>query len=133
MSGAEITIKSPDGSFMGYLAKPSAGQGPGIVVIQEIFGANKVVRDIADGLAARGFFALAPDLFWRLQPRVQLTDKTEAEWKQALGLMQRFDADKGVADIQASIDALRGMDGVNGKVGTVGYCLGGLLAYLTST
>src|SRR3954469_1613004 len=132
MSGAEITIKGPDGSFAGYLAKPSAGEGPGIVVIQEIFGVNKVIRDIADGLAARGFFALAPDLFWRLRPRVQLTDKTEAEWKEALGLMQRFDADKGVQDIQTSIDALRGMGGVSGKVGAVGYCLGGFLAYLTA-
>ena len=132
MSGDAITIKGPDGNFMGYLARPSAGQGPGIVVIQEIFGVNKVIRDIADGLAARGFFALAPDLFWRLQPGVQLTDKTEAEWKQARGLMQRFDADKGVQDIQASIDALRAMDGINGKVGAVGYCLGGFLAYLTA-
>lgn len=132
MTGHEITIDGKDGKFAAYLASPGAGHGPGIVVIQEIFGVNKVMRDIADGLAARGFFTLAPDLFWRLQPGVQLTDRTDGEWQQAFSLMQRFDLDKGVEDIQASIRALRATPGVNGKVGAVGYCLGGLLAYLTA-
>jgi carboxymethylenebutenolidase len=128
MTGQTIQI----GQFTGYLAKPASGKGPGIVVIQEIFGVNQVMRDIADDLAAQGFFALAPDLFWRLQPNVQLTDKTEAEWQQAFGYMQRFDADRGVEDIQASIDTLRAMPGVTGKIGAVGYCLGGRLAFLTA-
>src|SRR5579871_2699596 len=100
MSGQEISIRGKDGAFMGYLASPGAGRGPGIVVIQEIFGVNKVMRDIADGLASRGFFALVPDLFWRIQPGVELTDKSEAEWKQAFGLLQKFDIGKGVEDIQ---------------------------------
>lgn len=133
MTGQEIAIRGADGDFMGYLASPDSGRGPGIVVIQEIFGVNKVVRDIADGLAARGFFALAPDLFWRLQPGVQLTDQSDAEWQQAFGLMKRFNPDKGLEDIQASIDTLRAMPGVNGKVGAVGYCLGGMLAFLAAT
>jgi carboxymethylenebutenolidase len=120
----------------GYLALPdsSNGVGPngaGIVVIQEIFGVNAVVRGIADGLAAQGYVALAPDLFWRLQPGVDITDGTEAEWQRAFSLMQRFDADKGVEDIGAAIDLLRARSDVN-KVGAVGYCLGGLLAYLTA-
>jgi len=132
MSGQEITIQGRDGAFMGYLAAPGSGRGPGIVVIQEIFGVNAVMREICDGLAARGFFALAPDLFWRLQPGVQLTDKTDGEWQQAFGLMKRFDPDKGVSDIQSTIDSLRAHPGANGKVGAVGYCLGGLLAYLTA-
>lgn len=132
MVGTDISIDGPDGSFGGYLARPSSGSGPGIVVIQEIFGINKVVRDIADGFAARGYFALAPDLFWRLEPRVQLTDKTDAEWKRAFDLMTRFNPDSGVKDIQATIAHLRGNDGATGKVGAVGYCLGGLLAYLTA-
>jgi len=131
--GQTITIPGKDGSFTGYLAAPASGTGPGIVVIQEIFGINDVMRQMADRLAAEGFFALAPDLFWRLQPNIQLTDRTEAEWKEALDLMGRFDIGKGVEDIQASITALRGLTGVNGKVGAVGYCLGGLLAYLTAT
>ena len=133
MTGRDIAIKGRDGEFSAYLASPESGRGPGIVVIQEIFGVNQVVREIADGLAAQGFFALAPDLFWRLQPGVQITDKTEAEWQQAFGLMQRFNADAGVEDIQATIDRLRALPGVTGKVGAVGYCLGGFLAYLTAT
>ena len=133
MTGRDITIRNGDGAFSAYLASPESGRGPGIVVIQEIFGVNHVVREIADGLAAQGFFALAPDLFWRLQPGVQITDKTDAEWQQAFGLMQHFNADSGVQDIQATIDTLRAMPGVTGKVGAVGYCLGGMLAYLTAT
>lgn len=133
MTGQDITIATADGSFGGYLASPSAGRGPGIVVIQEIFGVNGFVRAIADGFAARGFFALAPDLFWRLEPNIQLTDKTDAEWKRAFDLMGRFDIDAGVKDIQATISHLRQVPGCTGKVGTVGYCLGGLLAYLSAT
>jgi len=132
MSAFNATIDGPDGGFGGYLAKPAAGRGPGVVVIQEIFGINQVMRDVADGFAARGYFALAPDLFWRLEPGVELTDKTDAEWKRAFDLMTRFDADAGVKDIQATINHLRGVSGCSGKVGAVGYCLGGLLAYLTA-
>jgi len=132
MSGQDITIAGPDGSFGGYLASPSTGRGPGVVVIQEIFGVNKVMRDIADGLAARGYFALAPDLFWRIEAGVQLTDKSDAEWKRAFDLMTKFEPDMGIKDIQATIAHLRGLPGASGKVGAVGYCLGGLLAYLTA-
>jgi carboxymethylenebutenolidase len=132
MAGTDITIKGPGGNFSGYLSRPSSGSGPGVVVIQEIFGVNKVMRDIADGFAARGYFALAPDLFWRIEPDVQLTDKSDAEWKHAFELMTKFEPDMGVADIQACISYLRDLDGCAGKVGAVGYCLGGLLAYLTA-
>jgi carboxymethylenebutenolidase len=90
------------------------------------------MRDIADGMASRGYFALVPDLFWRLEPGVQLTDKTDADWKKALDLMGRFDIDKGMEDIQATIDHLRKLPGCTGKVGALGYCLGGQLAYLTA-
>jgi carboxymethylenebutenolidase len=127
------TITGPDGSFSAYLATPAAGRGPGIVVIQEIFGVNAVMRELADEYAASGFFALVPDLFWRLEPGVQLTDKTDAEWQQAFGLMKRFDAATGINDIQTAITHLRKLPGVTGKVGAVGYCLGGFLAYLTAS
>ena len=113
----------------GYLAEPAQPNGAGVVVIQEIFGVNAVMRGFADDLAHQGYVALVPDLFWRLEPGVDITDKTEAEWKQALDLMHRFDPAKGVEDIQASITFLRGRVQ---KVGAVGYCLGGLLAYLTA-
>jgi len=102
-------------------------------VIQEIFGVNDVVRKICDAHAARGRFALAPDLFWRLEPGVQLTDKTQEDWGKAFSLMQRFDVDKGVTDIQTSMNYLRRIPGCTGKVGDVGYCLGGQLAFLCST
>jgi carboxymethylenebutenolidase len=133
MSGQTVAIKGKDGNFTGYLAGPGPGRGPGLVVIQEIFGVNHVMREIADGMASRGYFALVPDLFWRLEPNIQLTDKTDADWKKALNLMSRFDLDKGVTDIQSSIDHLRMLPGCTGKVGALGYCLGGQLAYLAAT
>ena len=131
---AEITIQAADGgSFSAYLAAPKAGKGPGIVVIQEIFGVNAVMRGIADNLAALGYAALCPDLFWRMKPGVQITDKTEAEWKLAVGYFGRFDADKGVEDLKATLAALRKHPACTGKAGAVGYCLGGKLAYLMAT
>jgi len=133
VSGETITIKGAEGNFSGYLARPKSAKGAGVVVIQEIFGVNQWVRSVADGLAAQGFFALAPDLFWRIERNVQLTDKTQAEWQRAFSLMQKFNIDSGVRDIQATIDALRKTQGARGKVGAVGFCLGGLLAYLTAT
>ncbi len=132
MSGQQITINGPDGSFAGYLASPAAGRGPGVVVIQEIFGVNAAMRAVADEIAASGFFALAPDLFWRLESGVQLSDKTDAEWQHAFDLMKRFDSNLGVKDIQTAIAHLRTVPGCTGKVGAVGYCLGGYLAYLTA-
>lgn len=129
-----IQIKAADGgSFSAYLATPKSGRGAGIVVIQEIFGVNAGIRAIADRLAGQGFTALAPDLFWRIEPDIQITDKTDAEWKRAFQLYQTFNKDKGMADIQATIAALRKHPACTGKVGAVGYCLGGLLAYLCAT
>ncbi len=134
MAGQDVKIKSsPDGEFSAYLAAPASGRGPGVVVIQEIFGVNKVMRQVADEYASRGYFALCPDLFWRLEPGVQLTDHSQAEWDRAFDLMNRFDQDAGVKDIQNSIGYLRhSVTGCTGKVGAVGYCLGGLLAYLAA-
>jgi carboxymethylenebutenolidase len=125
-----LTIKTDDGSFAAYLATPKSGKGPGVVVIQEIFGINAGIRAIADRLAGQGFTALAPDLFWRLESNVQLTDKTEAEWQKAFDLMTRFDQDKGISDLKATIAALRKHSASTGKVGAVGYCLGGRLAFM---
>ena len=103
MAGKDITIKSPDGAFGAYLAAPTAGKGPGIVVIQEIFGVNGFVRAVADTFAARGYFALAPDLFWRQEPGVDITDKTQGEWDKAFALMNGFDQDKGIDDLKATL------------------------------
>lgn len=126
----EITIKGPDGEFMAYVAEPEGGKGPGVLVIQEIFGVNQVMRDICDEFAARGYIAVCPDLFWRLEPGIQITDQTQEEWDKAFELMQKFDQDKGVEDLKATLAHIRQMDGCTGKVGTVGYCLGGKLVYM---
>ena len=129
----DIKIKVPDGSFSAYLALPKSTPAPGILVIQEIFGVNTVMRDLADGYAANGYVALCPDLFWRQEPGVQITDKTDAEWQRAFTLMQGFNQTKGVEDLIASLDHLRGRGECSGKAGTVGYCLGGKLAYFMAT
>ena len=133
MPGTDVTISGPDGKFSGYLAQPASNKGPGVVVIQEIFGVNEVIRGICNSLADQGYFALAPDLFWRIEPNVQITDKSEAEWKKAFELYQKFNVDTGVKDIQAAMTHLRGVPGAGPKIGAVGFCLGGLLAYLTAT
>jgi carboxymethylenebutenolidase len=127
-----LTITTPDGAFSAYVARPSAASAPAIVVIQEIFGVNKVMRDICDDLASQGFVAVCPDLFWRIEPGIDITDQSEAEWKKAFELYNAFDVDAGVSDIAATIAATRARPGVSGKVGAVGYCLGGLLAFLTA-
>jgi carboxymethylenebutenolidase len=131
MSGEYRTIRTADGEFRAYVAGPDKANAPAVVVLQEIFGVNKVMRDITDGLAGQGFLAICPDLFWRIHPNLDITDQSKEEWDQALSLMNRFDVDAGVRDIQATIDAIR--PDSNGKVGTVGFCLGGLLAFLSAT
>jgi len=128
------TITTPDGSFGAYVARPdAAAPRPAVVVIQEIFGVNRFVRKVADDLAAQGYLAIAPDLFWRIEPEVDITDQTDAEWEKAFSLMNAFDFDRGVQDIAATIAAVRADPGCNGKVGAVGYCLGGRLAYAVAT
>ncbi|MBK20506.1 MAG: carboxymethylenebutenolidase [Rhodospirillaceae bacterium] len=128
---ADITIEGADGTFGAYIAKPESGSGPGLVVIQEIFGVNQVMRDLCDSFAAQGYIAACPDLFWRIEPGIQLTDQTEDEWNQAFEYMNKFlpEFEKGQADLQATMTHLRGVEGCSGKVGCVGYCLGGSLAY----
>ena len=131
--GERTTIITSDGGFSAYVARPKGASAPAVVVIQEIFGVNQVMRDITDGLAGQGYLAICPDLFWRIEPGIDITDQTEAEWKLAFSYYQAFDVDKGVEDIGATIAATRADPGCNGKVGAVGYCLGGLLAFLTAT
>ena len=127
-----ITIKSFDGNeFDAYLALPTSGYGPGIVVLQEIFGVNNYMRSVADWYAAHGFVVVCPDLFWRIEPGVQLTDKGD-DWTRAISFYQKLDEVKAVEDSAAAIDFLRHHPACNGRVGAVGFCLGGNLAYLLS-
>ena len=125
-----ITIKSFDGGeFDAYLAMPASGYGPCIVVLQEIYGVNHYMRSVADWYAAHGFVALCPDLFWRMEPGVQLT---EAEWEKAIDFYQRLDEAKAVEDSAAALAFLRKHPACSGRAGAVGFCLGGNLAYLLS-
>lgn len=122
-------INGPDGSFGAYVAQPPSPNGAALVVIQEVFGVNDAMREIADAYAAQGYIAVVPDLFWRIEPGISITDKTPEEMAQAFDLYGKFDVTKGIVDIQASIDYAKTL---GSKVGAVGYCLGGLLAYLTA-
>src|SRR4051794_35741309 len=115
--GEQTTITTPDGSFSAYVARPAQTPLAAVVVIQEIFGVNAVMREITDGLAAQGFLAVCPDLFWRLEPNIELTDQSEAEWQRAFALFNAFDVDAGVKDIAATVASIRLDPGCNGKVG----------------
>jgi carboxymethylenebutenolidase len=131
---SDIALRAADGgSFSGYLAVPRNARAPGILLIQEVFGVNAGMRAIADYVAARGYLVLAPDLFWRQEPGVQLSDLTEAEWAKAIALYKGFDEAKGIDDLIASLAALRALPQCSGKIGTLGFCLGGRLAYLLAT
>ena len=128
-----VTVKSfDDGEFDAYLALPAAGYGPGIVVLQEIFGVNQFMRDVCDWYAARGFVAICPDLFWRQERGVDISDKTDADRKKAFELYQGLDETKAVEDSAAAVEFLRKHPSCNGRVGAVGFCLGGNLAWLLS-
>ncbi|MCA1198502.1 dienelactone hydrolase family protein [Sphingomonas sp. R647] len=130
MPTIEIDAIDGSGSFAAYRADPEGTPRGAIVVIQEIFGVNEGIRRKCDHFASLGYVAFAPDLFWRLEPGIDLDPDVEAEFKQALDWMGKFDQDKGVADIEATIRAAR--DASGGKVGVTGYCLGGRLAFMTA-
>jgi carboxymethylenebutenolidase len=132
MAGQWIEIAASDGgAFKGYLAVPASGSGPGIVLLQEIFGVNASMRDVADYYAEEGYVVLAPDLFWRMQPGVDL-GYSEADFGKAFDYYQRFDADQSIKDVADALKVLRARPEFKGKVGALGFCLGGKLAYLTA-
>jgi carboxymethylenebutenolidase len=128
------TIATLDGAgdFHAYRAAPAGTPKAAIVVIQEIFGVNAGIRRKCDTLAEAGYLAIAPDLFWRLERGIELDPDVKPEFDRALELMGQFDQDKGVADIEATIRAARAELGDSSKVGVVGYCLGGRLAFMTA-
>jgi carboxymethylenebutenolidase len=126
-----IEIDSAEGKFGAYLASPHTRKGPGIVLIQEIFGVNEHIRSVAEQYAADGYLVLVPDLFWRNGHRIELT-YDEAGWKRAVELMNATDIDKAQKDIELTIDALKAQPGLDGGIASIGYCFGGLLSYLTA-
>lgn len=126
-----IEIDSADGKFGAYLAIPHTRKGPGIVLIQEIFGVNEHIRSVAEQYAADGYLVIAPDLFWRSGHRIEL-GYDEAGWKRAVELMNATDVGKAQADIELAIDALKAQPGLDGGIASIGYCFGGLLSYHTA-
>ena len=124
-----VKVRSFDGGeFRAYLAIPECGRGPGLVVLQEIFGVNANMRGVCDWFAARGFVALCPDLFWRMEPDLQLDPRRDFD--RALALLNHLDEARAVDDGAAAMAHLRSHDACTGRVGAVGYCLGGKLAFL---
>ncbi|MEA1618760.1 dienelactone hydrolase family protein [Erythrobacter sp. T5W1-R] len=131
MTTVTIPTLDSDASFTGYIARPEGGAKAAVIVIQEIFGVNPGIRQKCDKLAAEGYLALAPDLFWRLKTGISLDPDIAAEFTEALDWMGKFNQDAGIRDIQAAINYLRAHEGA-AKVGCVGYCLGGRLAFMTA-
>ena len=129
---SDITIQASDGSgsFLAYRLQPATQPAGTVVLIQDIFGVNQAMRDIAAWVADLGFNVVVPDLFWRIEPGIDITDKSEAEWKKAFELFGKFDQQKGIEDLNATLAAARKLPGANGKVATMGYCLGGRLAFM---
>jgi len=127
-----ISIEGRDGSFGAYVAKPASLPAPAVVVLHEVFGVNADIRQHCDELAAQGFLAVAPDLFWRLEPGVDLSVTSDTDWQHALGLYQAFDRDAGVRDAADTVDAVARLPECSGKVALMGYCLGGLLTFMTA-
>jgi carboxymethylenebutenolidase len=130
MATIQITASDKAGAFDCYLVEPKTKPAGVVVLIQEIFGVNQSMRDTCAQVADLGYFALAPDLFWRQEPNVDITDKSKAEWDKAFALMNGFDHAKGIDDLKATVAAARKLPGANGKVATMGYCLGGRLAFV---
>jgi carboxymethylenebutenolidase len=129
MNTSTISIPSHDGrSFDAYLSLPPKGTGPGLIIIQEIWGVNEHIRAVADQYALDGYVVLAPDVFWRQQPRVDL-QYTEADTKLAYQYMQNLDGPNAVADLMDTAKTLRARPEVTGQIGAVGFCMGGRLSY----
>ncbi len=128
MASEKVCVSVGDGFFDAYLSLPATGNGPGLLLIQEIFGVNEHIRNVADRWAELGFVVLAPDLFWRIKPGIELGYEG-ADFDQALKYFEMFDENKGLSDLKEAATALRDHKRCSGRVGAIGFCLGGKLAY----
>lgn len=129
-----MQVNVSDGCFEPYLVRPknAVGPVPAIIVVQEIFGVNADIRSTCDEVASHGYIAVAPELFRRDAPGLDLNCWSKQDWEQGLTLYERYNVDLGVSDLAATADALRMLDGCTGKVGITGFCLGGLMSFLTA-
>ena len=129
---ATIPTLDAAASFPAYVARPSAAPKAAVIVIQEIFGVNEGIRRKCDAWASEGYLAVAPELFWRFAPGCELDPDVPEQLQEAFGHFGAYDPDDGVKDIEATIHWVRRSQGI-AKVGCVGYCLGGKLAYMAAT
>jgi len=127
-----ITIKGRDGAFGAYISRPKTSPAPAVVVLQELFGVNADIRKTCDEIAEQGFVAVAPDLFWRQELGVDLTVTSEADWQHGIRLYQAYDRDARVRDVKETVNAVAKLPGCTGRVAVLGYCLGGLMVFLTA-
>jgi carboxymethylenebutenolidase len=127
-----VTIESPDGAFHAYVSRPAKLPAPAVVVLQELFGVNADIRATCDELAKQGFIAIAPDLFWRQEPDVDLDVRSEADWQHGLRLYGAYDRDAGARDIAQTIRTAVKLPESTGRVALQGYCLGALMAFITA-
>jgi carboxymethylenebutenolidase len=129
---SRITIEGRDGTFGAYIARPTALPAPAVVVLHEVFGVNADIRKTCDELAEQGFIGVAPDLFWRQEPGVDLSVTSEPDWQHGLRLYQAYDRDAGARDVKDTADVVAKLPGCIDRVAVLGYCLGGLMTFLTA-
>jgi carboxymethylenebutenolidase len=127
-----IRVKGQDGTFTASIARPKGLPAPAVIVLQELFGVNADLRQHCDELAELGYMAVAPDLFWRQEPGVDLNVTSDADWQHGLRLYQAYNRDEGIKDIKDIIDTVAKMPECTGKIAVLGYCLGALMAFLTA-
>lgn len=127
-----VRVSSQEGRFEAYLARAAERGRPVVIVLHEVFGVNADMRATCDELASAGFTAICPELFWRKQPHIDLSVRSESDWEKGLALYMAFDIDAGVRDIESTVTAARALTESSGRVGLLGFCLGGLLVFLTA-
>jgi carboxymethylenebutenolidase len=130
--GNRIVIEGRDADFGAYIARPISLPAPAVVVLQELFGVNADIRETCDELAKQGYMTVAPDLFWRQEPGVDLQVRSQEDWDHGVRLYQAYDREAGVRDIEDTIAAAAKFPDSTGKVAVLGYCLGALMTFLTA-
>src|SRR5260370_17325553 len=127
-----IIIEGGDGALTPLLSRPKHWPAPAVVVLHEVFGVNADIHMTCDELAEQGFLAVAPDLFWRQEPGVDLSVTSETDWQHGLRLYQAYDRDAGAKDVKDTAKVVAKLPECSGKVAVLGYCLGGLMTFLTA-
>ena len=134
MKSSYVSITTLEGErFSAYLARPDMPLGPTILVLQEIFGVTSNIRAIAGDFAAAGYIAIAPDLFWRQQPNVDLDPASEEGRALATKLYKGLNEELALSDALLALRYASSLPDADGRTAAVGYCLGGKIAYLLST